>query len=159
MRTKTDYRTASRQAYKDFCKKHREIKISYTQWADIVYSFNEEFRDHILETGNKEKLPMGLGSFSIKKKKRKTKKTNSKGQEFVNLPVDWKKTKEKGKIIYNFNFHTEGYFFGWLWFKKDARVKFSHLWRFKPSRVSSRMVAHYIKQNGDYQHIYKEWKT
>ena len=52
------------------------------------------------------------------------------GKEFVNLPVDWQKTKQKGKIIYNFNFHTEGYFFGWIWFKESTRIRNINLWYF-----------------------------
>jgi len=101
---------------------------------------------------------MGLGSFSVNKKKRKTKKMNKEGREFINLPIDWVKTKQKGRVIYNFNYHTEGFFFGWIWFKKEARFDFCSLWRFKPSRVSSRMIAHYIKANPKQQHIYKQWK-
>jgi len=79
-------------------------------------------------------------------------------KEFVNLPIDWKKTREKGKRIYNFNFHTEGYFFGWMWFKDSARLKHTELWYFKPSRTTSRMLSHYLKTNDRYQHIYCEWK-
>ena len=51
------------------------------------------------------------------------------------LPIDWQKTKEKGKVIYNFNYHTEGYFFGWLWFKESLLdLETADLWYFKPSR-------------------------
>jgi hypothetical protein len=59
------------------------------------------------------------------------------GQEHIGLPIDWKKTKEKGKTIYNFNFHTEGYFFGWKRFKDSVRLRDSELWYFKPSRTTS----------------------
>lgn len=159
MRNKVDYRTASRAAYQDFCLKHPNIKLTFNEWAEIIYSFNEEFRNHILETGEKERLPLGLGAFSINKKKRKVKKMTPTGKEVMNLPVDWKKTHEKGKIIYNFNYHTEGYFFGWMWFKKEARAKNSVLWRFKPSRVTSRMLAHYIFSDDKYQHKYRQWKS
>lgn len=158
MRVKVDYRSASKSCYYTFCQNHPDIKLSYNEWLEIIYHFNETFRDYILETGERERLPLGLGSFSINKKKRKVKKIGPDGKEFINLPIDWVKTKEKGKIIYNFNFHTEGYFFGWLWFKRDARFKFSTLWRFKPSRVSSRMIAHYINSDKEYQHIYRQWK-
>ena len=81
------------------------------------------------------------------------------GKEVVNLPIDWKRTKEKGKVIYNFNFHTEGFFFGWVWFKKTARFKDADLWYFKPTRDTSRLLAHYVKTNEKYQHLYREWKT
>ena len=158
MRVKVDWRSGSKDNYKNFCKKHPVINLTYDQWRNIVYFFNESFRDYVLETGDKVKLPFGFGEVSInKKKRRKLKEVN--GKEYVNLPIDWKKTKAKGKLIYNFNFHTEGYFFGWMWFKRTARFKQANLWSFKPSRTTSRLLSHYIKTNDQYQHIYRQWKT
>lgn len=157
MRTKIDWRSASKDNYNDFCKKNPTIKLTYEKWRDIIYTFNESFREYILETGEKAKLPLGVGEFSInKKKRRKLKESN--GKEFINLPIDWQKTKAKGKIIYNFNFHTEGYFFGWMWFKTTARFKLSDLWYFKPCRTTSRLLSNYLKTNNKYQHLYCEWK-
>ena len=157
MRVKIDWRSASRENYNNFCRKHPSIKLSFDEWRQIIYSFTDAFREYILETGERAKLPFGFGEFSINKKKRKKIKKNN-GKEFINLPVDWKKTKEKGKIIYNFNYHTEGYFFGWMWFKETARLKYLDLWYFKPSRVTSRLLSHYLKTNEKYQHLYYEWK-
>jgi len=157
MRVKVDWRSSSRDNYNNFCKNNPSIKISFDEWKNIVYSFNESFKNYILETGERAKLPSGFGEFSINKKKRRKIK-GSEGKEFINLPVDWKKTKEKGKIIYNFNYHTEGYFFGWTWFKETARLKNSDLWYFKPSRITSRLLSHYLKTDDKYQHIYREWK-
>ena len=157
MRVKIDWRSASKENYSSFCKKHPSIKLSFDEWRNIVYSYNEAFKEYILDTGESAKLPFGFGEFSInKKKRRKTKGID--GKEFVNLPIDWKKTKEKGKRIYNFNFHTEGYFFGWIWFKETTRFKQSTLWYFKPSRNTSRLLSHYLKTDDRYQHIYREWK-
>jgi hypothetical protein len=79
------------------------------------------------------------------------------GKDRISLPIDWQKTKERGKVIYNFNYHTDGYFFGWMWFK-NVRLKNYSLWYFKPSRNTSRMLAHYIKTDPKYQQIYNEWK-
>jgi nucleoid DNA-binding protein len=157
MRVKVDWRSSSRENYNNFCKTYPSIKLSFDEWRNIIYSFNNAFREYVLETGEKAKLPFGFGEFSITKKKRRKIKGVD-GKEFVNLPVDWKKTKEKGKIIYNFNFHTEGYFFGWLWFKKSSRFKHSGFWYFKPARETSRLLSHYINANEKYQHIYNEWK-
>jgi nucleoid DNA-binding protein len=156
-RSKVDWRSGSKQNYLEFCKKHPSIKLSYDNWRNVVHSFNEAFRDHMLETGEKIRLPQGFGDFAVNKKKRR--KLKGKNDEFINLPVDWKKTKEKGKIIYNFNYHTEGYFFGWLWFKNTARFKNADLWFFKPSRITSRLIAHYIKTDEKYQHLYNQWKN
>lgn len=157
MRVKIDWRSASKENYSSFCKKHPSIKLTFDQWRNIVYSFNDAFKEYILETGEKAKLPFGFGEFAINKKKRKRVK-DIHGKEFVNLPIDWKKTKEKGKRIYNFNFHTEGFFFGWMWFKSTARFRQSSLWYFKPSRNTSRLLSHYIGANDKYQHLYHEWK-
>jgi len=157
MRIKVDWRSSSRENYKSFCKQNPTIKVGFDQWKSILYGFNEYFKTYILETGDKARMPSGLGDFSITKKKRKKIKTNN-GREFINLPVDWKKTKEKGKIIYNFNFHTEGYFFGWIWFKNTSRVRNTDLWYFKPTRITSRLLSHYINTDTKYQHLYKQWK-
>lgn len=156
MRVKIDWRSASKENYNSFCKKHPSIKLTFDEWRNILYSFNESFKNYILETGDKAKMPFGFGEFSINKKKRRKKKGLN--DEFVNLPIDWQKTKEKGKRIYNFNYHTEGYFFGWMWFKGTARLKGVDLWYFKPSRTTSRLLSHYIKTDNKYQHIYREWK-
>ncbi len=157
MRVKVDWRSSSRENYANFCKKNPSIKISFDAWKNIVYSFNESFKNYILETGERAKLPAGFGEFSINKKKRRKMKGID-GKEFVNLPIDWQKTKEKGKVIYNFNYHTEGYFFGWIWFKETARLKHTDLWYIKPTRVTSRLLSHYLKTNDKYQHIYREYK-
>lgn len=157
-RVKIDWRSSSKDSYNLFCKKYPSIKLTYDEWRNILYTYNESFKEYILETGEKVKLPFGFGEFSINKKKRRKLKNSVDGKEFVNLPIDWQKTKEKGKIIYNFNYHTEGYFFGWMWFKNTARFKNSDLWYFKPSRLTSRLLSHYLKTNDKYQYIYNEWK-
>ena len=157
-RVAVDWISASKDNYNLFCKKHPSIELSYDKWKSIIYTFSDMFKEHILETGQKAKLPFGFGDFSINKKKRKKFKVNPEGREFINLPVDWQKTKEKGKIIYNFNYHTEGYFFGWIWFKTSTRLKNSALWFFKPSRLTSRLITHYIKSNDKYQYIYNQWR-
>jgi len=157
MRIKIDWRSASKENYNNFCKKHPSIKLTFDEWRNIVYTYNEAFKEYILETGERARLPYGFGEFSINKKKRRKMKGVD-GKEFVNLPIDWQKTKEKGKRIYNFNYHTEGFFFGWVWFKDTARFRHSALWYFKPSRNTSRLLSHYIKTNDRYQHIYHEWK-
>ena len=123
MRTAVEWRSSSKSNYEDFCKKHPSIKLTYDEWKNVIYTFSEKFKEYILETGEKAKLPLGLGEFSIVKKKRKKIKKDKDGREFINLPVDWKKTREKGKIIYNFNYDTEGYFFGWVWFKRSTRIR------------------------------------
>ena len=160
MRVKVDYSSTREQVYKDFCKKYPQYKVGFIEWRKIIYDYNESFRNYILETGDKAKMPSGFGDFSIIKKFRKKFFTTPTGEQKLNLPIDWQKTKEKGKIIYNFNYHTEGFYFGWKWWKDNSsRIKYKKLWYFKPSRVTSRMLAHYIKSSDKYIHLYKEWNT
>lgn len=158
MRVHVDYITTSKKVYEEFCKVHPDVNISYEKWKIVIYSFNEEFRNYILETGAKVRFLQGFGEFSINKKKRQKTKTTPDGKQFSNLAIDWQKSKEKGKRIYNFNHHTDGYFFGWMWFKETARFKQSSFWYFKPSRISSRLINHYIKTSKEYQSLYLEWK-
>jgi hypothetical protein len=73
------------------------------------------------------------------------------------MAVDWQKSKKLGKKIYFLNHHTDGYFFGWVWFKGSARFKHSPLWYFKPARTTSRLLQHYIVTDDKYQHTYQEW--
>ena len=155
-RVHIDWRSASKENYSLFCKRHPSIKLTFDEWKNVLYTFNEDFRNYILETGEKVKMPYGFGEFTINKKKRK--RLVGINDEFINLAIDWKKTKEKGKKIYNFNFHTEGYFFGWMWFKKNARFKNADLWYFKPSRTTSRSLSHYLNADSKYQYLYNEWK-
>ena len=158
MRVHVDYITTSRKVYEEFCKEHPEVHVTYENWKSILYSFNEEFRNYILETGAKVRFLQGFGEFSINKKKRNKTKIAPDGTEYSNMSIDWKKTKEKGKIIYNMNYHTDGYFFGWMWFKNTARFKQSQFWYFKPARITSRLINHYLKTSKEYQALYLEWK-
>lgn len=156
-RVKVDWRSSSKDNYKNFCKKNALIQITFDEWKNIIYSFSDAFKNYILESGDKARLPYGFGEFSINKKKRKRYKIVD-GVEVINLPIDWQKSREKGKRIYNFNYHTEGYFFGWMWFKESTKFRNVSLWYFKPSRNTSRLLSHYIKTDNKYQHIYNEWQ-
>ena len=86
-RVKVEWRSSSKDNYNLFCKKHPSIKLTYDEWRNITYTYNESFKEYILETGDKAKLPYGFGEFSINKKKRR-KITNADGKEFINLPID-----------------------------------------------------------------------
>lgn len=157
MRVKVAFRSASKKQYIDFCSKNKDIKLSFEEWKEIIYAFNYDFRDYILTYGDKAKIPFGFGDLSIKKSKvRRTKLID--GVEKIALPIDWKKTKEKGKWIYNFNYHTQGYRFKWIWWPYTARFKHADLWVFKPSRVSSRKITEFLARTDiDFIDVYREW--
>ncbi len=157
MRKSIEYRSGSREVYKSFCEANPTIQISFNDWLSVLKTFNRKFRDHLLETGEKVKLPWGLGQFAVSKKKPK-KFVEVDGKTYVNLPVDWKKTREAGKKIYNFNAHTDGYRCKWYWFIKDARFYMSDIWYFKPSKESSLKITEYIRKiDKNYIDYWQEW--
>ena len=157
-RSAVDWRSANKNNYTLFRERHPEIDVTFDEWKNVIYSFMELYKETILETGYKTRLPAGIGEFAISKGKSKKIKIDYKGKEHVNLPIDWSRTKEKSKYIYNFNYHTEGYVFKWKWFKNSANFKLKALWYFKPSRITARLLAHYLKVDDKYQHIYMEWR-
>lgn len=156
MRRPVSYRTASRRSYENFRLAFPSLPLTYQQWASIIYTFNYNFRDHLLESGERAKMPWGFGDFMVAKKKKKRYKTLPDGTERVNLSINWKATREEGKYIYYLNDHTEGYNFYWRWEPKSARFYNSSIWYFKPSRISSRLITHYLSQPG-YQDLYQCW--
>jgi len=157
MRSKRDYRQASKDTYKRWKKANPEIEITYLQFQNIIYAFNYAFRDYLLETGERAKLPWGIGDFAIQKTRPRKFKTNVRGEEVIGLPVDWKKSKELGKKVYHLNRHTDGFKFSVKWFIPTARFKYSDIWMFKPNRITSRLINHYIKKDPSNQHKYQEW--
>jgi len=157
MRVKVSYRTGSKEAYKKFCAANPSINLPFEKWSEIIYTFNHNFRDHILETGDRCKLPWGFGTFTVSKKKSK-KFVTINGKEYINLAVDWVKTNKVGKKVYHLNTHTDGYRYKWIWFNCDARFQYSKVWVWKASRSTSRKLAEYLKRpNSHFPQIYREW--
>lgn len=159
-RPSIEHRSASKKEYQKFCEQHPKTKITFKQFKDIIYLWNSNLMNYVLETGEKVKIPYGFGGLSINKKKTKRYfEDNNTGKKHCILPVDWKRTKEEGKKIYLLNNHTDGYRYKWFWFKKEARMKFSEIWCFKPSRSNSLALNKYltVKKEKDYPNIYLEW--
>lgn len=157
-RVSVEYRTGSKETFDRFCVANPSITISYNEYCNIVYTFAYNFRDRLLETGEKGKLPHGLGAFAVSKKKMiRILTVPETGVEHIGLPVDWAKTRKAGKKIYHMNFHTEGFRFKWKWFSYSAQFYKADIWNFKPSRITSRLITHYLSQDPACQYKYKEW--
>lgn len=157
-RNKVDYRTGSRATYDEFCKLHPNNNLTYLQYRNIIYTYNKMFRDYVLETGDKFRMPYGFGDISIRKwKKEKINVHPETGEKFIVMPIDWKKTMEEGKRVYIFNHHTDGFRFQWKWFRGTTKFELSHIFVLKPTRETSRKISEYIKKNPQHYHIYREW--
>jgi len=154
---KIDYSTGSKDTYLRFCALNPEIHISFADYKIVLRTYASVFRNYLLDTGDRAKLPWGLGSFSVSKKKTKPTIVVN-GVEHVNLAIDFHKTKLLGKTVYHLNTHTDGYKCRWFWFESDARFPDSELFKFVPERNVKRKLAEYLK-NPDkrYIEIYNVW--
>lgn len=158
-RPNIQYRTTSAEAFRDFKREHPRISITYEQFCIIIRTCNTMIVEHVLDTGEKFRLPHGFGDITIHKWKPKRWRNKPDGTQVNNLPIDWKKTKEAGKHIYHLNYHTGGYKFRWMWFKRKAKFKHKDVFIFKPNRVPSRKLAQYLKlPNSPYPQIYRNWE-
>jgi nucleoid DNA-binding protein len=151
-----EYRTASKECYKEFRHLHPNISISFDTFKRIIYTINSTYANHVLE-GEKIKLPQGFGSIAINKKKQ-TYKVHVKGKDRICLAVNWVESKRLGKKIYFTNAHTEGYRYKFYWFKSEVFIADNYIWGFAATRINSRKLAQFLKQeNSPYIHIYKEY--
>lgn len=158
-RVKVKYRTGSRECFEKFIKANPDVTLTFEEWKEIIYAMSHSFRDYILETGAKAKFLWGTGSWTISKKKITKKSIEKNGKVFLTAPINWQKSKAAGKIIYNFNPHTDGYRYKWLWFMSDARFPLAEIWNFKPSRETSRKLAEYLnKKDSIYAQLYRVWE-
>lgn len=155
---KVGYKTGSKETYLEFCKAHPKINITHRQYKIIITAYNKMFRDYILETGEKFRMPHGFGDISIRKWKKATYNIHPiTGEKHIALAIDWARTKAIGKRVYHLNSNTDGFRFQWKWFKDTAKIEFPFIYNFKPARETSRKIAEYIKKIPDHYHTYREW--
>ena len=146
-RRKREYRTYSKESYNRFISEHKisEKELPYSKYLKNLEVCNWMFIEYALRTGYKVNLPYGFGSLAINKKKLKIYKEYN-GKKYMNLRIDWAKTKKYGKRIYHTNEHSDGYNFKWLWFGHDAKIHLADLYVFKPGRYASRAINKYVKK-------------
>lgn len=155
---KVEYVTYSRKNYDRFITENKisEKELPYDKYVKNLKICNWMYIEYALRTGLKTTFPYGFGSIAINKKKLKTFKIFE-GKKYVNLRIDWNKTKKAGKKIYHTNEHSDGYNFRWLWFNTDAKMHLSELYVFKPGRYASRAINKYIRKSPEYKEMYLEW--
>ena len=95
---KKEYRTNSRENYDKFLKTNNlsEEALPFEKWKQILATCNWMFIEYALRTGMKVTLPYGFGPLAVNKKMLKRFKEYN-GKKYVNLRIDWQKTKKLGK--------------------------------------------------------------
>lgn len=156
-RTKKAYRTTSRENYLHFCERYPDIQVPFKKWVQVQKACNWMYIEHALHTGEAVRLPYGFGILAVSRRKTLT-YVEKNGEKKLRLPVDWKKTREEGYLVYNMNFHTSGWRYKWKWFSQAARLRERHIWALRPCRLASRAIARYVTKPY-YAQLYKEWKS
>lgn len=160
MRPVRDYRSASKEQYNKFKELNPDVDISYNTYRDIIVKWNNALAQYILDTGDKIKLPFGIGPLTISKYKPKLKFKEIDGKKYPNRAIDWFNSKKEGKIIYHLNSTTDGVKYHWCWFPAQSYIKASFIWKFEMARVHSRQLAKYLKNPKDNRKDnYKQWLT
>ena len=127
--------------YKPFKSKYLDkvptYVVDYKTYANIIRDYNMLVIDEIINHGTLFKVPAGLGTIRIEKKKMKIGYLKEKRY----LKVDWKKSQEYNKIIYHLNEHTDGFRYKWKWGKIRMLVQHRTAYHFMPTRAAKRRLA------------------
>jgi len=125
--------------YQDYIKdipKESAYYVTYTEYAKIVGLFYKEVSNKIIKHGELFHMPFRLGDTYVEKKK----------LDYNNRPpIDWQMTTANGKVIYNFNEHSDGYKYELKWNKRNSLFHNVYLYRLVYTRSNKRSVAKCIK--------------
>jgi hypothetical protein len=134
-------------SYKEHIGNNRIYHISKRKFYDIVKDYNQYISEQVILKSRDMKLPARLGSISVIK--HKPKKFDSES-----LRVDFKSTKELGKLVLHLNEHSDGYNYRFRWNKSDIVVPNRSFYEFITTRANKRLLAKVIKEKThDYTEI------
>lgn len=108
----------------------------YKTFSKVIKAFNFKLREKIIYEAEKVSLPYRLGDIYVKKFN-----TNRKLDDMKTWKVNYKATKELGKVIY----HDDEYGYKWQWVKSKCLIPGRRYYQFKPSRTASRLITDAIK--------------
>lgn len=162
-----DYRTTSIEGWKKFKKDYPKLakKLGKTRWIKIIRDLNFSHFLYMIETGNFVRFPYGLNMIGITKFKKKLRFfTDKNGNKHPSLPIDWKRSKEEGKLIHHINYHTDGHIMGLFWNQSNSRFPFNKYYKIDGVRKVNRHLAQYLLSSSDPNKIdkfindpYKSW--
>ena len=145
------------QWYEDEIK--RDFDLTTHQFKLILTTFFRHFKQALVSTGYRYKLPSRFGAMTIAKQK-----TSGKSKKVIN----WKETKAQGRHVYYKNRHSSDFFAKLVWDKNHHYCGIGNkpLFKFKTVRPMKKLISEEILNNNrieDYYEIshvrYKEWIT
>lgn len=122
--------------YKENSIKKNKPYVDYKTYSKLLREINLNIREKIVYQSETFVLPYKQGELYVHKFKNHYSETNKR-----NWKVDYKATKEQGRIVY----HGAPYGYKFKWFKKYAMLNGKKWYSFKPCRTASRMIADAVK--------------
>ena len=138
---KINYKTKSytiKDFYNSYSKdmKQYEYKdIDYNLFKNIVIDYFKHIQNEVIEKGKQFVLPARFGTISVRKFKAKP----------GLLQVDYKSSKELGKLILLLNDHSDGYRYKFYWDKKKLMIKNCTKYQMVYTRTNKRRLAQILK--------------
>jgi len=128
----------------------RKPELSKAEVNRIFGEFNKEISKQIVYNNFEFRMPAGLGTIRISKRKMlppiideygKVSRPKSKWVHFNKTKELWardeKARKERKKIYINYEHE---YFYSWKWDKSSYKVRHKQLYRFLPSRANKKLI-------------------
>lgn len=132
--------------YKSKVKDKTFFDIDKALYKKILYEINKEAIRLLIENNLMLALPYGLGNLMILQRKLKLTKKED-------LPIDWKTTKELGKVVRLLNQHTDMNTMLFYWDKSTVTIRNRNKYKFSPTRANKRRLALEIKTNKNIKYL------
>jgi hypothetical protein len=136
--------------YKEYISHFEEnhpYHITYAEYCEVVSDYLKYISELVVVKSMTFKLPFRLGTISVHKHKPVFASTQK-------MAIDWQATRKEGKVVRNFNTHSNGYSYKFRWDREGSIDKHMILYAFKPSRQNARQVASLVKdRTNDYFEI------
>ena len=133
--------------YLDNIEKDTVYDINYTKYRAIVTDYFKYLRQRLIEEGKRIKLPYRMGTVQIIKSRPKHLDKRS-------LRIDYKATKETGKLIFLLNEHSDFFKYRAFYSKLEMMVPNKSKYQLTLTRANKRRLAALIKSREmDYEEI------
>lgn len=133
--------------YLDSIEEDTIYDIPYSVYRSIVTEYFQYLRDELIEKGKRVRIPNRLGYVQIVKHLPKYWDRRS-------LRLDYKATKEQGKLVYLLNEHSNFYKYRCHWDKQDILTSNKTWYQLQLTRTNKRHLASLIKNKiMDYEEV------
>ena len=128
--------------YIDGIEEDSPFYVTYKEYVGICSEYYKARMKDMLERGATFKFPYRMGETSVIKKRLKK-------FDKDHLPIDWAATRERGKVVYHVNDHSDNYKYRFRWRKKMSRTTPNiSQYRLVFTRTNKRQLAKCIKEGG-----------